>query len=151
MPVLWEPIGERALVDGGLRNVTPLGDALEFDPTELVVINCSPDQPDIVEQPRDIIAAAKRSLADITINEIMVNDVREFVRINKLVRQAREKGCTLVDGDGRPYRDCPIAVIRPRLPLGDLLDFSRAVVAERLEAGREAAREWLAAAPALAE
>lgn len=150
MPVIWEPIGERALVDGGLRNVTPLGDALEFDPTELVVINCSPDQPDIAPKPADIIAAAKRSLADITINEIMVNDVREFVRINKLVRQAREKGCTLVNGNGRPYRDCPITVIRPRLPLGDSLDFSRAAIAERLEAGREAAREWLASAGALA-
>lgn len=54
MPVIWEPIGPRALVDGGLRNVTPLGDALDHQPTELVVLNCSPDQPDIAEAPRAV-------------------------------------------------------------------------------------------------
>lgn len=145
MPVLWEPIGERALVDGGLRNVTPLGDAIAFNPTELVVINCAPDLMESVPRPRDIIAAIKRSLADITINEIMVGDVREFVLVNKLLRQAREHGVTLLDDAGRAYRDFPITVLRPGEALGDTLDFSREVIAKRLEAGREAARAWLAA------
>lgn len=143
MPVIWEPIGPRALVDGGLRNVTPLGDALDHKPTELVVLNCSPDQPDIAEAPRDIIEATKRALTDITINEIMVNDVREFVRINSLVEQAGKKGCILVDDEGTPYRYCPISVLRPRVALGDFLDFRREVIAERLEAGKAAARAFL--------
>ncbi|MGH7608296.1 MAG: patatin-like phospholipase family protein [Gemmatimonadales bacterium] len=143
MPVIWEPIGPRALVDGGLRNVTPLGDALDHHPTELIVVNCSPDQPEITSAPKDIIEAAKRSLTDITINEIMVNDVREFVRINSLVAQAAKHGCTLVSDAGKPYRHCPIGVIRPRLSLGDTLDFSRELIAERFEAGKEAARGFL--------
>ncbi len=145
MPVIWDPIGPRALVDGGLRSVTPLGDALAFDPTELVVISCSPDEISAVDPPKDIVGAALRSLTDITINEIMVDDVREFVRINSLVRQASKAGLALVDEDGKPFRYCPITVIRPAVPLGDTLDFSRAVIEQSLEAGRAAARAWLAA------
>jgi NTE family protein len=147
MPIIWEPIGKGAWVDGGLRNVTPLGDALALDPSALVVINCSPDQPEPAEPPHDIIAAAKRAVNDIAINEIMVNDVREFVRINNLVRQARQKGLELLSETGTPYREHDIAVIRPRQPLGDVLDFSREVIAQRLEAGRAAAREFLNVTP----
>jgi len=143
MPVIWEPAGPRALVDGGLRNVTPLGDAMDHHPTELVVVNCSPDEPDVAKPPRDIIAAAERSIMDIAINEIMVNDVREFVRINSLIEQAAQTGCTLVNGEGKPYRYCRISVIRPRLSLGDTLDFSRERIAERLDAGKAAARAFL--------
>jgi NTE family protein len=147
MPIIWEPIGKGAWVDGGLRNVTPLGDALALDPSALVVINCSPDEPEPAEPPHDIIAAAKRAVNDIAINEIMVNDVREFVRINNLVRQAKQKGFDLLSETGTPYHEHDIAVIRPREPLGDVLDFSRAVIAQRLEAGRAAAREFLNVTP----
>jgi NTE family protein len=149
MPVIWEPIGTGAWVDGGLRNVTPLGDALDLEshPSALVVINCSPDRPEPAEPPQDIIAAAKRSINDIAINEIMVNDVREFVRINNLVRQARQKGFTLESETGKPYRDYDITVIRPSTPLGDTLDFSPDAIAQRIEAGRAAAREFLAPSP----
>jgi len=147
MPVIWEPIGKGAWVDGGLRNVTPLGDALDHNPTALVVINCSPDEPERAEAPHDIIAAAKRAINDIATNEIMVNDVREFVRINQLVRQARTKGFTLDRPDGQPFRDYDIAVIRPKIPLGDTLDFTPAVIEQRLEAGAAAARAFLASAP----
>ena len=143
MPIIWEPDGKGAWVDGGLRNVTPLGDALDHDPTALVVINCSPDEPERAEPPKDIIAAAKRAINDIATSEIMVNDVREFVRINQLVRQARNKGFTLERDDGKPYHDYDITVIQPRIPLGDTLDFSREAIEQRLEAGRAAAREFL--------
>lgn len=144
MAVIWEPIGPRALVDGSLRNVTPLGDALDCNPTELIVVNCSPDEPEAGPRPRDILDAARRSLMDITINEIMVADVREFTRINHLVKQAKRKGFTLEHADGRPYLDCDIGVLRPRAPLGDNLDFSRQIIAERIDRGRQAARAFLA-------
>lgn len=144
IPIIWEPIGKGAWVDGGLRNVTPLGDAIDLEPTALVVLNCSPDPPEPAEPPKDIIAVAKRSLNDIAINEIMVNDVREILRINQLVRQAKERGVTLVSETGKPYHDYDIGVIRPTVPLGDILEFSREVIEQRLEAGRVAAREFLA-------
>lgn len=143
LPVIWEPIGKGAWVDGGLRNVTPLGDAIDAGPGTLVVVNCSPDAPEPAQRPKDIIAAIQRSINDIAINEIMVNDVREFVRINHLVRQAREKGFVLESEAGKPYGYYEIGVIRPATSLGDALDFSRDVIERRLVAGREAARDFL--------
>ena len=140
MPVIWEPIGPMAYVDGGLRNVTPLADALGFGPTALVVIVCNPEGIEADRPPRNIVDAAERSLADITIHEIMINDVREFVRINSLVQQAAAAGLELKDEHGRPYRYVPITVIRPAEPLGDTLDFSADVIRARIQAGREAAR-----------
>ncbi|MFL5344344.1 MAG: patatin-like phospholipase family protein [Hyalangium sp.] len=46
LPVLWEAIGPQAYVDGGVRNVSPLGDALQFNPTQIVVILCNSLGPD---------------------------------------------------------------------------------------------------------
>jgi len=143
MPIIWEPIAAQSWVDGGLRNVTPLGDALEHNPTELVVVVCNADAPEQVHAPRDIIDVAKRSLTDITINEIMINDIREFVRINEMVRQARAQGVTLRNENGQPFRYCPITVIRPERSLGDTLDFSHDIIEQRLHAGEEAARRAL--------
>lgn len=97
-------VGRVSLVSGAYESVR------SDMPKELIVVNCSPDQPDIDPRPGDILAAARRSLADITINEIMVDDVREFIRINKLVKQAKKKGITLERDDGKPYLDCTIGV-----------------------------------------
>jgi NTE family protein len=140
LPVVWEPIGKEAYVDGGIRNVTPLGDALEFDPKEIVAIICNRDEIDPAPAPKNLLDVAKRSLADVTINEIMINDVREFRRINRLVGQARKAGIELTHESGRPYRECTITVIQPSGSLGDSLDFSSAAIESRLRAGEEAAR-----------
>ncbi|NMO21123.1 patatin [Pyxidicoccus fallax] len=140
MPVIWEAIGRTAIVDGGIRNVTPLGDALEFDPTEIVVLSCSESKIDPAKPPANILDVAKRSLVDITINEILLNDVDFFIRINDLVRQADEAGLTLRRPDGVPYRYCRITVIEPRMYMGDTLDFSPQLIRLRMQHGEEMAR-----------
>lgn len=140
MPVIWEAIGAKAYVDGGLRNVTPLGDALNFKPTEIVVIPCSSESIDTVKPPANILDAAKRSLTDITINEILRNDVDDFVRINDLVKQAHDAGVTLKKPDGTPYVYCPITMIDPTKPMGDTLDFSPETIRLRMRHGEEVAR-----------
>jgi len=140
MPVIWEAIGAKAFVDGGLRNVTPLGDALNHDPTEIVVIPCSSDQIEPANPPTNILDVAKRSLADITLNEILINDVNEFIRINDLVRQAHAAGLELKKPDGGTYRYCPITVLAPQKPLGDSLDFSQETIRLRIRHGEDIAR-----------
>jgi NTE family protein len=140
MPVIWDAVGPRALVDGGVRNVTPLGDALEHNPTEVVVLLCNAPDPEPARSPGSIIDVAKRSLTDITINEIMRNDVEEFIRINDLVRQAHEAGVELKRLEGGTYRYCPITVIEPTRSLGDTLDFSQAAIRMRMQHGEEVAR-----------
>ncbi|WNG59805.1 patatin [Archangium gephyra] len=140
MPVIWEAIGPQAHVDGGLRNVTPLGDALGFKPTELVVIPCSSEGIDTAKPPSNILDVAKRSLTDITLNEILRNDVSEFVRINDLVKQAHEANLTLKKPDGTPYVYCPIIMVEPVKPMGDTLDFGQETIRLRMRHGEEVAR-----------
>lgn len=144
MPVIWEPVGERAWVDGGVRNVTPLGDALKHEPEEIVVIECDSGRLEASEPPGNILEAAKRSLAEVAINEIMHNDVREFVRINDLVKQAETAGVALRKPDGTPLRYCPITIVKPEAQLGDTLDFSSAMIEHRIRAGETAARKAVA-------
>jgi NTE family protein len=56
------------------------------------------------------------------------------------VKQADAHGLQLVDEQGKPFRYCPITVVRPKAPLGDTLDFSQAAIRMRMRAGEEAAR-----------
>lgn len=140
LPGIWEPVGRDAFVDGGLRNVTPLGDALEFGPTELVVIACSSPELEVAKPPSNLLDVVKRALADITLNEVLLNDVEFFVRVNDMVRQAYEAGVTLRRPDGVPYRYCRITVVQPATPLGDTLDFSPRVLRMRMQHGEEMAR-----------
>ncbi len=140
MPIIWEPIGPNAIVDGGLRNNTPLGDALEFGPTEIVVIACASPKLEAAKPPVNLLDVVKRGLVDITLNEILLNDVEAFVRINDIVRQAYDEGLTLRRPDGVPYRYCRITVIEPAKPLGDTLDFSPEMVRMRMRHGEEMAR-----------
>lgn len=148
MPIVWEPFSVSdqypEMVDGGVRNISPIGDVLDADPDEVVVINCSPQPPDELHQaPKDIVKVGLRTL-DILLNELFQSDLREFLRINCLVQEAAANGVTLhhpVSGRALKYYDCKI--IEPLAPLGDTLDFSQAAVQRSLQAGVERARQLL--------
>jgi NTE family protein len=90
---------------------------------------------------------AKRSLTEITINEILRSDIDEFVRINDVVEQAEKVGLRLKKPKKNPtdpdeyYRYCPITVLWPPEPLGDSLDFSQDSIRWRYTKGEEAARK----------
>lgn len=141
MPVVWEAIGPRAYVDGGLRNVTPLGDALDYEPSEIVVLACESSILAPVKPPANVLDVSKRSLVEVTINELLRNDINGFLRINDLVRQGQEAGLTLKKQDGTPYRYCRITVVEPAQPLGDTLDFSQESIRWRMNHGEEMARK----------
>jgi NTE family protein len=148
MPVIWSPLDvteqHPAMVDGGVRNITPLGDVLAQEPDELVVINCSPQQPARLHAPpRNVLQIGLRTL-DLMLNEIFVNDLREFQRINALVKQAKEKDVQLTHPrTGRKLRYVPCHIIDPDYDLGDTLDFSQPTVQASLKAGVRRAREVL--------
>ncbi len=148
MPVYWPP--EKVspaypdMVDGGLRNISPLGDVIDSDPERIVIINCSPQTPDVVGPDRldNLVKIATRSL-EIALNEIFVTDLREFQRINAMVAQAAAAGVTLRKDDGRPFVNFESYVIEPDGPLGDTLDFSQQAIQRRLAAGRARAQAVL--------
>jgi NTE family protein len=146
MPIIWEPVDvspeHGAMVDGGVRNISPIGDVLDSDPDEIVIINCSPEAFDpLPGPPEDIVEIGERTL-DILLNELFRSDMREFVRLNKLVEQAQAAGLTLRHPTkDRPLKYYPCRIIEPDFPLGDTLDFSQESVQRALQQGVERAKE----------
>ncbi len=148
MPLVWSPVdvtsNYRGMVDGGVRNITPIGDVLDSDPELLVIINCSPETVTVYPKPPGNILEIGMRTLDILMNEIFQNDMREFLRINYLVMEAAIHGVTLHSpSSGRPlkYFDCKI--IEPLEPLGDTLDFSQESIQRMLHVGYQRAKEVL--------
>ncbi len=145
IPIVWAPVEvsptHKDMVDGGVRNVSPLGDVLDRDPDEVVVINCNPPSPPKTEQPlKNALDIGKHAL-EVALNEIFITDIREFVRINHNVAEAAAEGVTLHNEEGKPFKYYRYKIIEPDEPLGDTLDFSRAAIQRSMEAGWEKARE----------
>lgn len=150
IPVFWEPVELQSsaipimLVDGGVRNISPLNEILEKDiPEEVVIINCSPFKPTVAKNsPSDILSIANRSF-DLMINEILRTDIREFIRINDVVRQAEAKNVKIYKKDGTPYKSFKYMLIKPDPTdyFHDTLDFSKVSIAKAMAHGRERAEE----------
>lgn len=157
MPIFWEPVNRieskgkiiTEVVDGGLRNNSPLGDVLDQDPDEVVIINCGPFSRDnvlIEPQPdaaKNAFTIAKRSLLDIALNEIFITDLREYLNLNHLVRQAKEQNISLKNRKGKALKAYKTILISPEHSLGDVLDFSQPSVQERMKMGFKAAEKAL--------
>lgn len=148
MPIAWPPVDISPrysyMVDGGLRNLSPLGDVLDDDPDEVVVINCASDKPpQITYKPRNVLDIGSRALLDIALNEIMITDTREFIRLNAIIKQAEDKGITLTKPNGKPYKHYSYHIIQPDEPIDteDVLDFSQESIDRAMEAGWNKAKE----------
>jgi NTE family protein len=147
MPVIWTPVDispeYRSMVDGGVRNISPIGDVLDADPDELVIINCGAEAIDPLSgPPKNVTEIGTRTL-DVMLNELFVSDMGEFARTNLLVQQASAHGLTLTNAAGRALKYYECKVIEPVAPLGDTLDFSQATIQSSLAAGEERAQQVL--------
>jgi NTE family protein len=139
IPIIWAPVDISPdlpdMVDGGVRNVSPIGDVLDTGPDEVVIINCNPQLMQTSDGPlRNALTIGKLAL-ETTMNEIFITDIREFQRINRLALQAREAGVTLYDEDGDPYTCYASVLIEPDEPLGDTLAFSPEAAQRYMAAG----------------
>ena len=172
MPIVWEPVARiEALVkgetrsvvqavDGGIRNVSPLGDVIEEinrdDPQSeytIIIINCNSGVVDYESyENANIAGIALRALNDIAITEIFNNDVAEFLRINDIIHQAREINPSIeirhyslrlgrTDRILRPYK----AIIVQTDPgiLGDALVSNNDLNLRRMEHGKMKATQAL--------
>lgn len=171
MPILWEPVPEirfkggpldaiiRQAVDGGVRNVSPLGDVIEEINREangdytIVIINCSPGtvDPEIMNDAH-IASIAVRALVEIATTEIFNNDVNEFLRINDILAQIGEAGATIdiknyngVSGRTETVLKRFRAVVIQADPgvLGDMLWSDEALTERRIRHGMEKAEDAL--------
>lgn len=139
MPLIWAPV-EGRYVDGGLRNIAPMVEALEADPDEIVVVLCSPlsVEPGQASDPK-IWDDAQR-VVEILTNEVYRNDVAGFLARNHLLSQVEGP---LFNRDGRELEYVPVTVIAPAGPIGDTMDFSAETASRLWLAGRERARQAL--------
>lgn len=145
VPVIWPPqyvsTECQMMVDGSLRRFSPIGDVLDADPDDVVVINCWPKHPPALNQPpRNILDIAIRAL-DISSAGIIYSDIHEFTHINYNVREAAEHGVTLTNPKGKPLKAYKNLIIEPSQHLGWILDFSHDSVQRSLEMGWERAKE----------
>jgi len=173
MPVFFDPLLTKAAdgtkeqwVDGGVRNVTPLDAALEFNPRGVIVVRAGPKpQPGPVRTFPDLIKIGLRAV-DILQSEVSINDTSNAALINDLI-SAREAQMRALQAEGisgaqasrilRPldlqlarYRFAPIRVIEPDHEVSDTLEFDPVKIRAAMQAGRDAvAREWDALEPLL--
>ncbi len=148
MPIIWEPVdispAYPGMVDGGLRNITPIGDVLESDPNEIVIINCGPDTETALKVPPANIKDIGLRALDIVLNEIFRSDMADFLRINALVQEAAAHGLTLHNPkDGKPLKYYEYKIIQPAFVLDDLMDFTQPSIQRSIQAGFEAAKAAL--------
>jgi NTE family protein len=147
IPVAFPPVDvppdQRDMVDGGVRNISPLGDVLDADPDRIVIINCSPRQPSARPGPFNNVLQIGLATIDIMLNEIFVTDLQAFERINRNVQEAQAFDAVLTNTKGNVYKAYEYYLIEPDEPLGDTLDFSRPVLDRMLRAGWDKAHEVL--------
>jgi NTE family protein len=148
MPIVWTPVevspDHRDMVDGGVRNITPIGDVLDAEPDEIVIINCSSEKYDSLSKPPDNVLNIGTRTLDILLNELFRSDMQEFIRINQLVKEAETQGVVLHNPkNGKPLKYYECKVIEPEAPLGDTLDFSQVAVQASIKAGMQRARQVL--------
>ena len=160
VPIIWKPLDTIRLtdssvppikqsIDGGLKNSSPLGDVIRLmaedtEDTEyrILIINNNSGQLDTDQRDFNIASIALRSLTEITLTEIFNNDLREFIRVNRLVQQARAQGVILKDEQGRPLRQFSYKIIQPQSEeLGEVLDASPEMLRKRYALGRQRAAE----------
>jgi NTE family protein len=168
MPIIWDPVvqintingQQKYNVDGGIRNVSPLGDVIreiKHDSSNeeytIIIINCSSSG--ITEdnyENKNIAQIALRSLDDIAITEVFNNDLAEFIDKNYILRQLKAKlpNEDIYDYDysnktkGKILKPFNTIIIEPSGDvLGDTLLANDILINRRIEHGRQKAEEAL--------
>lgn len=139
MPAIWQPVENiqtksfqiKKVVDGGLRNVSPL--SFGFDGDLIVIINTRNSTLGIPKKKvsNNMHSVLKRSLVDIAIDEIFSGEVKSFIQVNDLLYQTSKKGISLPiinfenkwEHSNKNYKPVKIMLIEPRIHLGDSLYF----------------------------
>ncbi len=160
MPFFFPPVevGGEHLVDGGLRDITPLGQAFQVDPPpdEIYVIYASPFAVERVEfmdpWPGLRVNALDylRRGVEILVDEVYQTDVRGAVRFNTLKQHwervkpllaPEDPSVRAIDDVLRPLRYAEIIEIKPaKHIIRNALNFSPTQIRANYEYGKEVAR-----------
>ena len=151
IPIIWEPVdisaAYRSMVDGGVRNMSPIGDVLAADPEEIVIIACSSTaEPTYAFKNENALDIGKHAL-EIAMNEIFVSDFNQFTRINHIVGEVKKQANLAIakHGSQKVYKEYDYKLIEPDhdFPMGGTLDFDADQSRVLMEHGWEQARAAL--------
>jgi predicted acylesterase/phospholipase RssA len=148
IPVFFPPVehGGVQLVDGGVRDIAPLGVAIDTlkttaesesdsDPRlELYIMLCTPRGAPSVSRRGNIASIALRTM-DLMCDEILRNDVEAAQTKNDLL--AANPGLAV------RYKHVRLVILEPDHPVIDVLEVDQAKIQEGIAQGREAARTAL--------
>jgi len=136
-PVAFPPRRVQGAIysDGGLRDVTPLGDGIEAGATALDVIVLSPEEHESSAAPRNVVEMALEAV-DIMGDEIVENDLRVARAKNTVASLAKAANAT-----HRRERKIALHILRPQVPpMKSSLHFRPADIAHAFDVGYEDAR-----------
>lgn len=162
MPVFFEPLetsDKQQWADGGVRDVTPLGSALELNPSGVLVIRASP-RPGTAKNKKfgGLVSIGLRA-ANILQSEVSRNDLQNTQLINDMLA-ARDQMFTALEAAGHTaseaaklltafdrqlseYRFAQIRVLEPEEDFYDTLEFDPVLLAKAMQAGRDAVdKNW---------
>lgn len=131
-----------AFLDGGMRDVAPIKKAVRDGATEIVCLACHPRQ---IQGHRfhygNLLALVDRAM-DITVNEIVNNDIEWAEYLNALLPGDRK---WIKEGKLRAYQKFDFTVIRPLKALNvDIQDFTTNDIVHMLERGYQTGKQLMA-------
>lgn len=133
-PVFFRPvqIDGTMWVDGGVREITPMAEAIRLGATEIDVISCSPDNATQAHPRRKWrLRHLAAGLINTMFSEVARGDFRSASLYNRMAEAEIEKKKRIVK----------IRVLRPPAPLGDTLDFNPIAIRENYKKGYLFARD----------
>lgn len=134
VPVGVEPIevGGETLADGGIRNIAPVGDAIDYNPNEIIaVFNSRISEGAAVDQkgkPGHVFGVAQKAI-QILLNETVRSDVMAARRVNESIEKA--------GGEIKGLSQIPITTVEPSEDLGSAQDFSKQAYKRRIRIARK--------------
>jgi NTE family protein len=148
MPIICPPVKKvitknntmTNLVDGGVRCIVPISQVIEHiknskEDWELIIINCSTGELTPTENINNIGKIGLRSLNDIALSQIFINNLKTTEIINKFVKASGRK---ILNG----YKYYPLKIISPSgLDIGDTLDSNSEIIKYRIEQGYKTAKK----------
>jgi len=157
MPTYFDPLqtsDKQQWVDGGVRDVTPLGAALELNPTGVLVIRASPVSKMATSKTYGGLIPIGLRAVNLLQSEVSRNDYANTSLINDMLA-ARDQMFAALEARGFPateaaqlllpldkqlseYRFAQVRVIAPAEEFSDTLEFDPAAISRAIEAGRMA-------------
>ena len=152
--ILREGKDHHQWVDGGVRDITPIGLAMEAKPDRVLVINTNSrhDFQALPGRRKNILEIALRTVGILT-SEVLRNDIDYAERVNRLLKTRDEMRASGVAEhllapleemlDGKAI--VPIVTIEPEQTVSQSHAFDQAKIRAGIEAGRKAVRDhWTA-------